>query len=219
MSTIEPTAQGRTGPTCPPQYSPYDSTRRTVVNDIEVYVFAWPSRGGVIILEHAEALDLEFLSLDPLDPPAKRFDSQRDEDALCRRLLLLGAKWWDSEARWRFIKAADELDDSAIAALEEEAEPAPTTRERRWVSVCWPTEGGLWVSEFDTNLWGIEEGHNVIPSDATRLRLSRTMDERCQVLKDRFNGKFYKDVSEYKGHAFINSWDWKDAGEVGPLVK
>ncbi len=44
------------------------------------------------------------------------------------------------------------------------------------------------------------------------------MDERCQVLRKHFKGRFYKDVNEYKGHAFINSWGEKETGEVvGPL--
>ncbi|KAL9618557.1 MAG: hypothetical protein Q9160_006741 [Pyrenula sp. 1 TL-2023] len=214
-----PASQGRLGPIHPSHQNRCNSTRRTIINDVDVLIFAWPSKGGVIILEHVEAVDFDFLGLEPLNPPFARHESQSDEDAFCQRLLLLGAKWWDSEARWRFLKQADELDGRAIEALEEENEPAPTMRERKWVSVGWATGGGLWISEFDTNLWGIEEDHNLVPFDTARLRLARTMDERCQVLRKHFKGRFYKDISDYQGFAFINSWSTKETGEVGVLVK
>lgn len=54
----------------------------------------------MIVLDSAEVIDFEFLGLSPLDPPVKRLDNQAAEDAFCQRLLLLGAKWWDSEARY-----------------------------------------------------------------------------------------------------------------------
>jgi hypothetical protein len=50
------------------------------------------------------------------------------------------------------------------------------------------------------------------------LKLARTMDERSQVLRDHFRPKFYDDVREYKGYAFLNSWEEKETGEVGPLM-
>ena len=113
---------------------------------------------------------------------------------------------------------AEEMDDRAIQALEDETEPAPSMRKRRFVSVAWPTTGGLWVAEFDTTLWGIEEEENLVPPDAAKLRLARTIDERSQVLRDHFNAKFYEDVGDYKGYAFLNSWGEKEIGEVGALM-
>jgi len=79
---------------------PYNSSVRTDFTDIDARIYAWPSRGGVIVLDTAEAIDFEFLSLNPLDSPLERLDDQAAEDAFCQRLLLLGAKWWDSEARY-----------------------------------------------------------------------------------------------------------------------
>ena len=128
---------------CPPHTSPYDSTRRVVLTDRDIYIYAWPSKGGVIIHDHADAIDLEFLGLDPLNPPAKRLPHQLDEDIFGQWLLLLGAKWWDSERRFQFLGMAEEMDDRAIQALENETEPAPSMKERRWVSVAWPTTGGF----------------------------------------------------------------------------
>ena len=38
----------------------------------EITIFAWPSRGGVIVLERPCRADFNFLGLDRLDPPKKR---------------------------------------------------------------------------------------------------------------------------------------------------
>ena len=87
--------------TCP--YDPIGAIR-TVFTDNDARIYAWPSLGGVIILDGAEAVDFEFLDLDPLDPPLRRYVPSRtaleeekqkaveDEDVFCRRVLLLGAK-------------------------------------------------------------------------------------------------------------------------------
>lgn len=48
-------------------------------------------RGGVVVFNGAEAIDFEFLGLRPLDPSVEHLDNQAAEDALCQRLLLLGA--------------------------------------------------------------------------------------------------------------------------------
>jgi hypothetical protein len=68
-----------------------------------------------------------------------------------------------------------------ILALENSEAPEPTTMERRWVSVGWPSEpdqrGGLWVAEFDTTMYGIQEEHSLVPSAAVKVTLARTMDE------------------------------------------
>jgi hypothetical protein len=208
-------------PPPPPRPSPYDSTRRTTFSDLDVRIYAWPSKGGVIILDHAEAVDLEFLGLDPLNPPAKRLPNQSDEDAFCQRLLLLGAKWWDNEARFQLLASAMDpsgMDCGAIQDFEDETEPAPSMRERRWVSVAWPRTGGLWVAEFDTTLYGIEEEDNLVPFETSRLKLAHTMEERSEVLRDHFKATFYEDVRHYKGYAFLNSWEEKKTGEVGELM-
>ncbi len=45
--------------------------RRTLLGGREFYIYAWPSKGGVIILDHADAIDLEYLGLDPIDLPKR----------------------------------------------------------------------------------------------------------------------------------------------------
>jgi hypothetical protein len=92
QSTVGTITQGRS-PTCQPQKSLNDPTRRTTMTDVYVCIYAWPSKGGVIIHDHVEVIDLEFLGLNLLDPPTKRLPNQNDEDDFCQRLLLLGAQW------------------------------------------------------------------------------------------------------------------------------
>ena len=82
---------------------PYDPTLRTLFTDTTARISAWPSPGGVIILSSAEAIDFEYLNLNPLNPPLHRLNDQDAEDAFCKKLLMLGAKWWDSEARYSIV--------------------------------------------------------------------------------------------------------------------
>lgn len=163
----------------PPGSPRTDPTRRIVFDESTVSLRAWPSRGGLIVLECATSVDFDFLGLDPLKPVLRRSSSQSAEDDFCKQLLLLGAKWWDSESRYGFIRRLD-LDPNAVMDLEEDREPWPTLRERRWVKVGWPShpQGALWVAEFDTNLPGIEEEDNLLPVDAALVILARNMDER-----------------------------------------
>ena len=221
------------GPTCP-----YDPRIRTLFTDTTARISAWPSPGGVIILSSAEAIDFEWLGLNPLDPPLHRLSNQSEEDEFCKKLLKLGAKWWDSEARWSIV---GEMEERAMGRgggtkggrrgrvdgawrLEEQTEP--TMREKRLVIVGWE-EGGCWVSEFDTSWAGVDEEDNLLPDgeELGRLRMCRTMGERCGVLRERFRGRWYEEgemgeLKGYKGWGFFNSWGDKERegkGEVGML--
>ncbi len=187
---------------------PYNFNVRTTFGKLSASIRAWPSRGGVIVLGEAEAMDFEFLGLDPLYPPTERLQDQALEDGYCERLLLLGAKWWDSYARYYFVKYVRELSESGSGAtlliddsVRDESHPEPTLREKRWVKVGWPSTGGLWVSEFDTTYGGVRESNNLPPLDQeyARLKMARNMDERCRMLQERFRGKFYQDVKRLRG--------------------
>lgn len=227
---------------CCGHISPFNPTVRCKFNDSGVDICAWPSRGGVIILTDAEAIDLEFLELNPLDPPVERLDDQTAEDEFCKRLLLLGAKWWDSEFRYLVVihvegGTPDLIIGKGFAAraqvtnccvlgggrmsggVRTDDEPEPTLREKRFVSVGWPSTGGFWVAEFDTTWAGVDEEDNLVPGDAGRMRMARTMDERCSILRDHFSSTFYSDLEHYNGHAFLNSWQTKETGEVGALLQ
>ena len=206
---------------------PYDSSIRSTFSDESSDIYAWPSRGGVIILNDAVTIDFEYLGLDPLDPPPHRLDDQDAEDDFCQQLLLLGAKWWDSEERYFFVAGVEQSANGYTGAsyghhdgsFKNLSRPNPTMREKRCVKVGWPSTGGLWVSEFDTTWAGVDEEAKLPPDDGlARVKLARTMDERCQILRDRFNAKFYNDISDYQGRAFIRAWEWKTTGEAGQVL-
>jgi hypothetical protein len=152
-----------------------------------------------------------------MDPQELRFKSQEAEDEFCKRLLHLGAKWWDSRDRYGFICSVLDLLPMAFDALENDREPWPTMYERRWISVAWPSTGGLWVGEFDTTMFEPVEDDNIVPFERARLLLARTMDEKARILREHFNAKFFERVEEYEGYGFLNSWETKTTGERGPL--
>ena len=191
------------------------------------------SRGGVIILEEATHVDFTFLGLSKTDPPLKRDyghesneNVDRDsvavkEDALCQRLILLGAKWWDSEARYQFVKSVEAGQGPAIADVDWGRVEEPRLRKRRWVRVGLEgvtttvssvpremhaefdhrdeDEGvGLWVLDCDSNMHNVLEEENMVPMDAGRLGLARSMDERCRILKS-LGARFYGGLEDYDG--------------------
>lgn len=100
-------------------------------------------------------------------------------------------------------------------------EPEPTMREKRLIRVGWASTGGVWVAEFDTTWAAVDEEDNLVPEmeDLGRLTMARTMDERCELLRDRLRASFYEDLKEYEGYGFLNAWEWKEHGEVGPLLQ
>ncbi|KAF2492711.1 hypothetical protein BU16DRAFT_466581, partial [Lophium mytilinum] len=184
----------------------------------DLFIYGWPSRGGVIVLEDAGTVDFDFLGLDRLRPPQKRYEDSTQEDAFCQRLLLLGAKWWDSRARFSLLLDAKLYEAGCRDALEEGTEPEPTASERFWVCVAWPSSGGLVMAEYDTTLPGFsKDADRFVPGDVARLRLCASMDERAAMLLERCGGKVFRDVSEYSGKACINSWVLKTAGDHGLL--
>ncbi|KAF2012501.1 hypothetical protein BU24DRAFT_425148 [Aaosphaeria arxii CBS 175.79] len=192
-----------------------DTTRRINFGNL-VSVFGYPSRGGVVILEDTSPADFDFLDLNRADPPMTRHEDPADEDAFCQRLLLLGAKWWDSLARYHLLNG----EDVDVHELDESDEPEPTQRERHWVSVAWPSGGGgLVVAEFDTNMWNPPIEKELVPMDVARLRLCTSMDEKARMLRDRFGGRDWGRVEDYRGNAFMGCWAEKESGEVGELQK
>lgn len=185
------------GPASPPPSFPDPSTYRTVFTTHSVLIYASPAEGGLIILEDAQAIDFEFLGLDHLNPPATRLGNQNEEDKFCQKLLLLGAKRWESDDRFYFVADVLKGDESATQELEDEAQPELTPMERRWMTIGWPTSGGFWVAEDDGGP----------PDEAGSLSLAKTMDERCQILREQFSARFYEDVKDYQG------FDSLDRGE------
>ncbi|KAF2720391.1 hypothetical protein K431DRAFT_226644, partial [Polychaeton citri CBS 116435] len=193
--------------------------RRVVWLERSVSLWAWPSRGGIIALDRATALDFDFLGLDTLDPQLSRDQDQDMEARFCQRLLLLGAKWFDGRDRYGFV--ADFADDQepAIQTVQNGSHPAPTKMERQWVSAGIPSnpEGDYWVAEYETPMYFVKEKHNLVPYGAFQVSLARTMDEKCEMLK-RMEAKFYTNLDECNGFGCLNVWKNKTTGEFGSLV-
>ncbi|KAL8730915.1 MAG: hypothetical protein Q9181_004487, partial [Wetmoreana brouardii] len=103
----------------------------------------------------------------------------------------------------------------------------PTLRERRWLRVGWEQVAanvsaggsGFWMLDCDTNWLGIVEEDNLVPADAARVKLAKTMEERCEILK-RIGATFYPSLEHYKSEStFLRAWEWKSEGEIGHLKK
>jgi len=191
-------------------------TRRVHFRDDHVSIWAWPSPGGLIVLEHATALDFDFLGLDRVYLPESRGSDQNAEDEFARRLLLLGAKWFDSLERYRFVKAVAQGDDRSIRKLEAKEELAPTRMERRWVRVALKNgvnaDDGLWVLEFETNEEDVQENDGLPDDEAAHVDLAMNMDEKCKILEN-LGASFYSTLGEYNGEACLNMWERKIDGK------
>jgi hypothetical protein len=163
-----------------------DRTRRTYFGSIGCDVYGWPSSGGVIIRHQADAIEMQCLGLDHLEPPLTRSKDQDEEDAFCLRLLNIGGKWWSSEHRsrliWRQLNGMTSI-------IEDETE-----EEMREIWVGWPKSGGILLSVFQS-----EMGHIRTPEDMGRLRMALTMEERCELLRTRFGAVYYEHAEDYAG--------------------
>lgn len=203
---------GMRPPECPPV--------RVSTTDDAVYIYAWPSRGGVIILPNATHIDFAFLHISALDPLPQPNEDSDAEDDFCKRLLLLGAKWWDSQARHSFCWSLANGEDGATNEVDEGRQPEPTPREKRWVRVGWCEEpkDGLWVAEFDHGWYCIDEEDELMPENAAIVGLAKDMEERCELIK-KMGGRFYESLESYEGRGFMRAWEWKKDGEVGSLVQ
>ena len=181
-----------------------------------VSVWAWPSRGGLIVLERVTPVDIDFLGLDPVHLPIQRDPDQDAEDRFCQQLLRLGAKWFDSVERFHVVACVAVDDQRYIDDLVDGLAEPLTTMERQWVCVGITSGERLWVAEFDTPLLFIEDKYNQEPDGSTRVLLARTMEERCSILKD-LGAKFYENIEQYDGKACLRAWEKKTIGEVGLL--
>lgn len=202
-----------------PRPRPRGPPERVVFLEDSVSVWAWPSRGGLIVLERATSLDFDYLGLSTVNPPLTRDEDKDAEDDLCQRLLQLGAKWFDSRERYGFVANVATGEEPEIEAIENGEQPAPTAMERQWVSVAVKPDGtGFWIAEYEVAMRGYQDKHNLVPRGATRVALARTMEEKCEIL-EMMGAKCFNDWDQYNGSACINAWEKKTTGEVGLLVQ
>jgi hypothetical protein len=77
--------------------------------------------------------------------------------------------------------------------------------------------GGFWALEFTRNImYGKVSNDNVVPCDISSVSLALTMAEKCEILKG-MGTNVYRRLEDYISPSYINSWEMKTTGEVGPL--
>jgi hypothetical protein len=122
-------------------------------------VMCWPSVGGIIAAEHVQSVELDFLGLDRFNAVNRTYNLVEDE--FCRRLRLVGGKWWSSY--WDFFDATQ---DRARKLTPEEEEV---------LYLGWPKSDGVWVLRLpdqNTFWYGFDRAKN-----------AHTMEERCTALE------------------------------------
>lgn len=198
---------------------PTTPTRRTAWTMTSLSLWAWPSKGGLIVLDNATAPDLSFLDFHttdpsrPLDPakppmylttPPTRHQDQRAEDMFAHKLLSLGAKYYESEARYRFLQELAADDPRAIQEMEDGIQAFPSYRERRWIKVAWPSrEDKVWILDGEGEGYG-GAGRKMVPDDVARVLLARDMDERFKVIRD-LGGRCFESLAELDSEACLGS--------------
>lgn len=65
-------------------------------------------------------------------------------------------------------------------------------------------DGGFWVAEFDTVMHGMQEKNNLLPGDAGKVLLAKTMDEKSEILKS-MGGRFFASLEQYDDAACLNA--------------
>ncbi|KAL9115809.1 MAG: hypothetical protein Q9227_000177 [Pyrenula ochraceoflavens] len=155
---------------CCPRYAhnDYPIEYRTVFYPSGREARGYPSTGGLLLLPFDIAV-AQHLNLPRLSP-SRRAQNVTDEDIFCKRLRLLGAKWWRSDH-----DHAEKL----IGFTE------ATEEEKKRIIVGWPSNGhGVWIMRMHN------EGPR--PRDYGKLRMCLNMDERCALL-DSWGAEFYDD--------------------------
>jgi hypothetical protein len=66
---------------------------------------------------------------------------------------------------------------------------------------------------------GIIEEDNLVSADAAKVKLAKTMEERCEILKG-MGARSYAGLEYYESEStFLRAWEWKWEGEIGHLKK
>ena len=216
---LQPNRRLRKGPI---HYGPLPAFAmyRFVYLQRSVSLWAWPSRGGLIVLERATAIDMDLLGLDPVHPSPRRDPDQEAEDHFCQQLLQLGARWFDSRQRYQLVSAVANEEERFVEALEMGEEEELTPMEKSWfcVGISSNSPGGFWVAEYLISQPHLSNSDNPVPRDAAKVLFARTMDERCEILKD-MGAPFFSSMEQYEGAGCFKAWVEKTTGEHGPLIQ
>jgi hypothetical protein len=123
-------------------------------------IMGWPSVGGIIAAEHMQSVELDFLGLNRFNAVNRTYNVI-EEDEICRRLRLVGGKWWSSY--WDFIDATQNKGRKL------------TPEEEEILYLGWPKSGGAWILRLP------DRNHFWYGFD--RAKNAHTMEERCMALE------------------------------------
>ncbi|KAI9833200.1 MAG: hypothetical protein M1819_003823 [Sarea resinae] len=178
----------RPGPGSCPQNT-YDTQKRLRFGRQGAVVYGWPSAGGMLY-RSVEPLELEFLGIDRFSE-SQRSQDPAEEDAFCRQLYKIGARWYEHERELQDLMLGD----------------------RKWpprLEFGWPANGGVWavrkVKEPDLRK------HPLDPPLVERkpwgkLYMALNMEERCRVIEE-LGGTFFPNPEEcdyLTGKAFLEA--------------
>ena len=146
---------------------------RTAFGHRTTVVQGWPSTGGIYKISDADAVVLDFLQLDRFNE-TPRSDDPEEEDAFCRRLSMIGARWWSSE------------EESEIPLPFKVRDGKRVTMEKLWLG--WPKAGGVWALSLDE--------HEGSKRGVGRIKNAINMEERCRAI-EMLGGVFHSNGEAY----------------------
>ena len=132
------------------------------------FVMGWPSVGGIIIAESVQSVELDFLGIDRF-MPAQRSYNQTEEDAFCRKLRLVGGKWWESYWDYRLV---------------ENKSRQMTMEESQVLYLGRPKDGGVWVIRLPNRnrFWYGFDRHRNAHTMEERVRRRALFTPVCRTL-------------------------------------
>ena len=193
-----------------------------------IQIVGWPSGGGVIVLEDADALDLRHLQLSISQLDQKRYDDEAEEGRFCQRILQLGGIWWESPQRRTLIHQKLKAGPSPFPSgslphrrknrsdVNYERDylriwPPSRPHEVTRLYVGWPSSGGLWVTEVVHHpIHGMNKQDFELMKQLGMLKLANSMVERCSLLEKHFRATFHESVDAYGGAGCLGWWKMRD---------
>lgn len=162
---------------------------------VQKHLVIWSMQANISAMQDLSFLNLpETIGASPQQqqqhtPQILRDTDQFAEDIFCQSLLRLGAKWFDSHARYAFVEdLLFEGDYRAIKAVQSGAQTPPSAMERKRISVAVDVDG-FWVAEYELHLpvgIAVLDSGNLfqdVQASPSRLSLAKTMSEKCEILK------------------------------------
>lgn len=146
-------------------------------------VRGWPSRGGLYVAEQCFGVELDFLGLDRFHE-SRRSDDQAEEDAFCKRMRMIGAKWFKNDMEYILWDPRDYGPDEDIELI-----------------LGWPKQqysdrgdgdvggggGGVWVLKLNRS--------DAIAKGTGRIHNAYNMEERCRAI-EQMGGTYFSNPKD-----------------------